>query len=198
MARTRSASAHQKVLKATLELVAQRGIDSTSMDAVARQSGVSKATIYKHWAGKEALLLEMLAWVSGLKNRPDFDTGNPKADIAAVLTYRPAENAEWRENITQQLAAYGATNPSFGIAWRDMVMEPPRRELRQLLLKALGKGELAASLDIELALAMLLGPVQYWHIFRKRQPQKEKPMALAEGVVTAFWAAFGVKRKARA
>ena len=55
MPRTRSASAHQKVLKAALELVAEHGIDGTSMDAVARESGVSKATIYKHWADKETI-----------------------------------------------------------------------------------------------------------------------------------------------
>jgi len=70
MPRTRSASAHQKVLKAALELVAEHGVDGTSMDAVARESGVSKATIYKHWADKDALLLEMLTDTSGLHTRP--------------------------------------------------------------------------------------------------------------------------------
>jgi AcrR family transcriptional regulator len=195
MARTQSASAHQKVLKATLELVAKRGIDATSMDAVARESGVSKATIYKHWADKEALLLEMLAWVSGLKDRPAFDTGDTKADVVAVLTYRPKENAEWRESITPQFAAYGATNISFGIAWRHMVMEPPRRELRLLLQAGIQRGELVATLDMEMALAQLLGPILYWHIFLKKT--SSDPNALAEGIVAAFWSAFGVK-KARA
>lgn len=189
MARTQSASAHQKVLKATLELVAKRGIDATSMDAVARESGVSKATIYKHWADKEALLLEMLGWVSGLKERPAFDTGHTRADIVAVLTYRPRANAEWRESITPQFAAYGATNISFGIAWRHMVMEPPRRELRLLLQAGIERGELVAGLDMEMALALLLGPMLYWHIFLKKESGDSK--ALAEGIVAAFWSAFG-------
>ena len=48
MPRTRSADAHRKVLDAALELFAERGIDATSMDAIAEASGVSKATIYKH------------------------------------------------------------------------------------------------------------------------------------------------------
>ena len=70
MARTPSASAHRKVLDATLELVAERGVDATSMDAIARKSGVSKATIYKHWADKDALLLDIMADVNGCAPGP--------------------------------------------------------------------------------------------------------------------------------
>ncbi len=133
MPRTRSASAHQKVLDAALALVAERGLDATSMDAIAESSGVSKATIYKHWKDKEALLLEMMAELSGLNVRPKFDSGDTRADILAVLCYHPPENAECRERITPHLISYSARNPDFGLAWRNMVMEPPRRELRHLL-----------------------------------------------------------------
>lgn len=194
MARTRSASAHQKVLQATLDLVASRGIDATSMDAVARESGVSKATIYKHWADKEALLLEMLAWVNGLKDRPAFDTGNVRADIAAVLAHRPAENAERREAITPHFVAYGAANPSFGHTWRNMVMEPPRRELAHLIQKAIDAGDLPSNLDMEFALAMLLGPILYWHVFRRQHVGKELG-GLAQQVAAAFWEAFALRRR---
>src|SRR5215468_10574578 len=99
MARSPSAAAHKKVLKAALELVAEHGIDGTSMDAVARESGVSKATIYKHWADKEALLLEMLAEASGLHSRPKFDNGATRNDLVDLLSYRPPEDREVRERL---------------------------------------------------------------------------------------------------
>jgi AcrR family transcriptional regulator len=86
MARTPSASAHQKVLDATFELMAERGVDGTSMDAIAEASGVSKATVYKHWADKNALLLEMMAEANGLHARPRCDSGNTRADMVAVLS----------------------------------------------------------------------------------------------------------------
>src|SRR5579872_6359164 len=79
MPRSRSESAHKKVIDAALETVAARGVDAASMDAIAAQSGVSKATIYKHWANKEALLLEMMATLAGLTERPKFDTGHTRA-----------------------------------------------------------------------------------------------------------------------
>ncbi len=55
MARPRSAQAHKKVLDAAVLLFSERGIDATSMDAIAETSGVSKATIYKHWQDKDEL-----------------------------------------------------------------------------------------------------------------------------------------------
>ena len=97
MARTRSASAHQKVLNATLRTRwPNAASDGTSMDAIAEASGVSKATIYKHWPDKDALLLDMMAEANGLHARPKFDSGDTRADIVAVLSYRPQERAEMR------------------------------------------------------------------------------------------------------
>jgi AcrR family transcriptional regulator len=191
MARTRSASAHEKVLRAALELVAERGIDATSMDAIAQKSGVSKATIYKHWSDKEALLLEMLAAVFGLQGRPVFDSGNIRNDMIAVLAHRPPEDGEMREKVKPHLMSYSATNPEFGQAWRNMVMDPPRRELRYLLQLGMQKGEFSTDVDLELSLALLLGPIVYWYAFLRRT--SEDPMPLAEGVIDAFWKAFGVK-----
>jgi AcrR family transcriptional regulator len=195
MPRTRSVSAHQKVLKAALELVADRGVDATSMDAIAAKSGVSKATIYKHWEDKDALLLEMMAEVNGLHVRPVFDSGDTRADMIGVLSYRPRENADIRERIMPHFIAYSATNISFGIAWRKMVMEPPLRELKHLLRSGIRKAELSPDLDLDFCVALLLGPLLYWHVFLKRT--SEDPRALAEGVIDAFWKAFGVKNRQR-
>ena len=189
MARTPSATAHRKVLDAALELVAESGIEGASMDAIAGRSGVSKATIYKHWKDKDALLLEMLELANGLKDRPPFDSGNVRADMVAVLAYRPAENTEMRERILPHLVAYSANNVNFGNMWRNKVMEPPRRELRHLLRQGIGKGELTASLDEDVSLALLLGPMMYWYLFLRRT--SEAPKDLARAVVDSFWRAYG-------
>ena len=65
MARARSSAAHEKVLNAALALFSERGIEATSMDSIAAASGVSKATIYNHWADKEALLMEVMILING-------------------------------------------------------------------------------------------------------------------------------------
>jgi AcrR family transcriptional regulator len=191
MARTQSAIAHKKVLDAALELVGERGIEATSMDAIAARSGVSKATIYKHWKDKEALLLEMLAVLNGLNDRPPFNSGNVRNDMIAVLGYRPPGNHEMRERIMPHLIAYSASNRNFGLPWRNMIMEPPRRELRQLLRAGIANGELHPDIDEDLSLALLLGPLMYWHIFLRCS--NDTPGDLPRGVVDAFWRAYGVE-----
>jgi len=121
LARSRSASAHKKVLRAVLELVAERGIDATSMDAVAAKSGVSKATIYKHWADKDALLLEMLAEANGLLERPNFDTGHTRRDMVRYWRIATGRRRLARPHAAS-LCRLSATKREFGMAWRNMSM----------------------------------------------------------------------------
>jgi len=190
MARTPSASAHEKVIRAATALFAERGIEGASMDAIAEASTVSKATIYKHWSDKDALFLEVLEQINGLKARPTFDSGDIRADITAVLAYRPSEDADLRARIMPQFMAYSAKHVEFGELWRKRVMEPPRRELTRLL-KAAIKTEQLQSMDLEFALAQLIGPILYWYIFLRRT--QENPRLLAESVVDSFWRAFAQK-----
>lgn len=49
------------ILDAAAELFLAQGFAAVSMDAVARQAGVSKATLYAHFPGKDALFAAMVA-----------------------------------------------------------------------------------------------------------------------------------------
>jgi AcrR family transcriptional regulator len=169
MVRTRSPEAHEKIVHAALNLFAERGIEAASMDAIARDAGVSKATVYNHWHDKEALLLEVMLYVNGLNREPeDVDTGDLQRDLATVLSRRPpGEFDEPRNRLTPTLIAYSALHPEFGAAWRSRVMDPPRQCLKKILCRAINRGQIRKDLDMELAMALLLGPMLYNHIFGK-------------------------------
>ncbi|HEY3938696.1 MAG TPA: TetR/AcrR family transcriptional regulator [Bryobacteraceae bacterium] len=189
MARRRSERAHQDVLKAALQLFAERGIDRTSMDAIAETSGVSKATIYKHWADKEELLLEAMAHLSGLRERPAFDSANTRADLIAVLAHKPPrDRARMQKRIMPHFIAYALNHPKFGQTWRRMVTQPPREQIIRLLKSGVEKGELAPGLDYVLGAGLLLGPMLYFHILKF--PEARAPKDLPREVVDAFWRAF--------
>src|SRR6185295_14852761 len=90
MARPRSERAHVDVLDAALALFTEQGIEATSMDGIAAASGVSKATIYKHWPDKDALTVEVMARLHGRETLPpDPDSGSLRADLIQVLDVEP-------------------------------------------------------------------------------------------------------------
>jgi hypothetical protein len=69
-----------------------------------------------------------------------------------------------------------------------MVMEPPRRELTHLLELGMSKGELVPTLNVDLCLTLLLGPIVYWSIFLRKADDDRRQ--ISEDVVDAFWRAF--------
>jgi AcrR family transcriptional regulator len=197
MVRPRSIEAHEKVLNAALGLFAERGIEATSMDSIAQASGVSKATIYNHWADKEALLLEVMLMVNGLDREPeDVDSGDLQRDLTTVLTRKPPDRFDAARNrMMPSLMAYSAIHPEFGKAWRHRVMEPPRQCLKRVLRRGISRGLLSSDLDLEAAMALLLGPMLYAHVFHKEQHPNTPDL----GPVTAqaFWRAHSQVRHQR-
>jgi len=187
MSRGLSQSAHNKVVQAALELFADRGIDATSMDAIAASSGVSKATVYKHWADKDALAMEVLVYVhESDTGPPDLDSGDLQADLVAYLLYEPPpRKADLKNRLMPHLIAYSARNQEFGRAWRSRVLERARTGLKKLIRRGMERGIFPAVLDEELAVPLLLGPMLFSHILGARLDRKW----LAQGTVNSFWKA---------
>jgi AcrR family transcriptional regulator len=192
MARPRSEEAHRKVLDAALRLFSERGIDATSMDAIATASGVSKATIYKHWPDKDALALEVLSWLHGLDEEPPaFDSGDLRADLIAALSHQPTQDRmETKERMMPHLIAYSAINQVFGKAWRERVVGRQQMQLGRILKTAVAHGELDSHLDLETAVALLVGPLVYRHIFVVHKSRDRESMHFIEQIVDAFRRSF--------
>lgn len=197
MARSRSSEAHEKVLRAALDLFAERGIDATSMDSIAQASGVSKATIYNHWVDKEALLMDVMEMIHGLDREPeDVDTGDLRRDLTTVLTRRPPDEFDAvRTRLMPAMIAYSAVHHEFGMKWRHRVMEPPRNCIRQILNRGIEQGLLPRDLDSEVAVSLLLGPVLYTHIFQKDRLPKAPD--IGPKAAEAFWRAHRQARQQR-
>ncbi len=182
MPRTPSKEAHEKVLKAAVDLIAERGVEGTSMDAIASASGVSKATVYKHWENKDALLIDAMRSLSG--DFPEFDSGHPKADMTALLRYfGHVRKSPELGRIWPRIIGYAVGNPAFGRALQEFAFAPRRKQVARLLKQAAANGELRKGIDVDLAMDLLMGPIMHRRFVRG----DEIPPTLADAIVDYFW-----------
>jgi AcrR family transcriptional regulator len=154
--RPRSAASHQAILRATLELLAEKGLAAMSMDAVAQRAGVSKATIYRRWKSKEELIEELLDTLYGLI--PPIDTGDPREGVlAAGRVVQGAAGPMFK--LIPALVGEAATNPEFAEVFRAKLVEPRRAQIRGFFERAVANGEFRDDADLEFMTDVTFGTI---------------------------------------
>lgn len=78
--RPRSASADRAILEAAVTLLAELGVNGVTMSAVVERSGVARATVYRRYPTREALIAAALTRVKGREPFPL--SGDLRTDIA--------------------------------------------------------------------------------------------------------------------
>jgi AcrR family transcriptional regulator len=192
MARTLSAEAHEKALEATVQLIADRGIDATRVDAIAHISGVSKATLYKHWKNRDELLLAAIGRLG--KEYPVFNSGDTRADLIAFLGYLAhKKRSERAGRIWPRIIAHSCMNSEFARVLRQRFTAPARERMMELLRRGIAKGDLPSNLDLDFARDLLIGPIMHRRIHGSKIPPD-----LPERVVDVFWSYGRASAKAKA
>jgi AcrR family transcriptional regulator len=82
--RPRDPSRDGVIREAVLSLLATDGYPNLTMDAVASEAGVGKATIYRRWTSRELLINDTLSRLSHPEVAPD-GMGSAEADLRALL-----------------------------------------------------------------------------------------------------------------
>jgi AcrR family transcriptional regulator len=161
--RPRSAKSQKAILAAAIEILLEHGLNSMSMDDVAKRANVSKATIYRWWASKELLAMDALATEWALPTPSSgLNTGSLRGDLLARL--RPwlrQLKLKPYERIIAGLLAQTQTDPEFAKLYREHFVAPRRDETRMLLLQAIDRGEIGADTNLELTLDLLYGPIYH-------------------------------------
>lgn len=157
--RPRNESCSTSILSATIDLVAEVGIAGLTMDAVAVRAGVGKATIYRRWSSKEALMLD--AWMSCVTTPPVPDTGSLRSDLDELflrIDHRLSDEALQR--VFPQMIAAAKVNPEVSEAYLAFLDER-RRPMRSVLERAIARGELDAHTDVQFVGDLLYAPLLY-------------------------------------
>lgn len=155
--RPRRAEADAEITAAVLELLSVGGMAELSMDAVARTAGVGKATIYRRWRSKEALVLDVIRRAAAPIDDPD--TGSLRGDLAAYTEAFLAKVSQRRHpDVLPVLLTTAHHDPAFNTALQEW-LEDRHRVLATILERAIHRGELPEDIDVTTALDAIVGPL---------------------------------------
>jgi AcrR family transcriptional regulator len=152
----RSLRVHAAAVMAARELLAEGGLAAATVDAIAARSGVSKATLYKHWPSRTAIAAEAFGTMMA-EALPLPDTGSAAGDLTAQVRQVSAFYAA--EPVFAQLLAACVTEPSGAPYFRRFFLTGRREAIATLWERALKRGEANPSIDAETATDLLFGPL---------------------------------------
>ena len=174
--RPRSEEARLAILHSTMGLLLHNGFPGLSIEAIAADAGVGKATVYRWWPSKGALVVD--AFASSLEHQLHFpDTGSIYQDMSLQMNEFLSILRTRRGRIVAELLGAGQSDPDLLEAFRERFLRPRRQEAYKTLRRGIERGELPKNLDLDLVLDILYGAIYMRFLIRHDE--------LSEGYVKA-------------
>jgi AcrR family transcriptional regulator len=172
-----------RVLTTAFELLSDSGIGGFTVDEVASRSGVAKTTIYRHWPSREALVLDAASRISAEQEVPD--TGSLEGDVRAILANlgHLLGTARW-STVVPSIVDVAERDPEFaGI--HGKIQRGHAAPLREVLERAAGQGEIAATADQQVMISALIGPLYYRRWFSREPIDDHFIQTIVRNVISA-------------
>jgi AcrR family transcriptional regulator len=175
----RSARVHEQVLVATAALLDEGGCAAATVDAISARSGVSKATIYKHWPSRNAIAAKAFGRMMA-SDAPLPDTGTTVGDLTEMVRRVSAFYASPRGRTFAQLIAACVRDPAGAPYFRAYFLAGRRDAITQLWDRARERGDVYLSLSIDDVIDILFGPLIFRLLTGHLDLTEENATRLAE------------------
>ncbi len=179
--RPRDQRASSAITGAALRQLDEVGYAGVSMESVASEAGVARATIYRRYRDKADLITAAIASNNSTHLSPG-SSRHPRRDLVSYLTEFDERFAESCLEVVGTLIG-SRENPAALALHRQRVVGPRMGYLRSLLETAVQLGQLRPEVDLDLALQMLAGSV-----FARRVAGEPSVPGWAERAVDMIWA----------
>jgi AcrR family transcriptional regulator len=175
--------ADRLILETTHRLLRALGYERLTMDAVAREAGVARTTVYRRYKDKADLVS---AAIETLRPPPKRSpTGDARADLIAQLD---GVRRNYGISLAGTLLMEEPYNPRLLELFRKRMVTPQRRIVAATIREGIERGQLRADIDIERVLDLLLGAF-FAAVFAEGRPAA----GWAESIVDALWPALAAK-----
>lgn len=158
--RPRSEESRQAILDAAWRLAEANSLSKVSIEAVAREAGVGKTTIYRWWPSRPALLCD--AFLHAIEPTIPFPEATTASDAIAkqMRSLVRAFQGEFGR-LVRELLAETASDPEALKRFGERFVKPRRAVARHLIEKGIAQGEFCPDLEPEVVIDILYGPLYY-------------------------------------
>ncbi|MGP3963786.1 TetR/AcrR family transcriptional regulator [Nonomuraea sp. 3N208] len=134
------------ILDATMELLSEVGYDRMTVDQIAKRAKASKATIYRRWAGKPELVVDVICRRFDMDPPLGQDTGSLRGDLAAIFRSL-CQVVERKHTLVIGLSSTLVSNQELARTLRTHMQAKDLGDVKTLLDQAVERGELAGAVD---------------------------------------------------
>jgi len=181
---SRSERARQAVLDATAALVAEVGVERTTIDEIAARSGVAKTTIYRHFSSKQVLLVEAVHACTSIP--VVTDTGSLRDDLISCFSGTTKASYDGRlGDMMLSLMDAAQRDPELGRLVRAQT-DQRRRFATEVIQRAVSRGDLPDDVDVDLLVTLVAGPLIYTKLVRRQRVTDELVAAVVDSVLSRF------------
>jgi len=155
--RPRDERATRAITEAALRQLANLGYARVSMESIATEAGVARATVYRRFRDKADLITTAIA-ANGGGHFPEEPSDDPRRDLIAYLE---EFDQRFGEDCVEVIGTLLGSREEQGALTlhRQRVIAPRTAYARSLLTRAQELGQLAMDIDVDLAVEMLAGSV---------------------------------------
>lgn len=156
------------ILDATLKLLETTPVSQISIESIAREAGVGKATIYRWWNSKAAVVIEAFLHTH-LSHTPMPKDVSPRDALMRHIHLLVEEYSGWSGRIVSQIMAEGQSDPDVLREFRERFWYGRRAVVREVVEDARRKGEFRNDVETELQMDILYAPI-YFRLLMRHLP----------------------------
>ena len=146
-----------EVLTAALQVLTEVGYDRLTMDAVAQAARASKATLYRRWETKQALVVDAIGTAPHAQE--EVDEGSLRGDLKTIFCGIKARAGVRDASILAAVLSAMHSDEEFAAEYRERFLAPKIDQMRQAFERAQARGEVRADLDLDICAPALAGIV---------------------------------------
>jgi AcrR family transcriptional regulator len=170
------AETKRKVILATIGLIDRHTYRSVTIEAVARASGVSKSTIYRHWPSRQVLVLEAFTDKTDRLTAVS-DSGDALADLRTYLAKLAfCLDFGGAASTVSGLISDAIDDEEFARSFRSTLVRERRRTFVAILLRGQERGQIRSDVDVSVVVDALYGAIHH-RLLVTRQPIDERFVA---------------------